>query len=159
MRISDWSSDVCSSDLPHVARSALTGKTDGLSCLTGGGEGALARLLAGEQQSAAEDYVEQLEALFGGRLYIELSRRGDAAEKAAEDALIDLAYARALPLAATNPANFVEPQFHPAHDAMLCIAQSAYVESEDRRASNPEAWLKSAEAMEDGFSEIGRAHV
>src|SRR3546814_6611242 len=58
---------------------------------------------------------------------------------ASEAALIDLAYARALPLVATNPANFVEPQFHPAHDAMLCIAQSAYVESEDRRASNPEA--------------------
>src|SRR3546814_1318997 len=40
---------------------------------------------------------------------------------------------------------------------MLCIAQSAYVESEDRRASNPEAWLKSAEAMEDGFSDLPEA--
>jgi len=142
---------------PHVALSALAGKTDGLICLTGGGEGALARLLADEQKTAAEDYVEQLEALFGGRLYIELSRRGDATEKAAEAALIDMAYARALPLVATNPANFVEPQFHPAHDAMLCIAQSAYVESEDRRVSNPEAWLKPAEAMEDAFSDLPEA--
>ncbi|WOF44849.1 DNA polymerase III subunit alpha [Sphingopyxis indica] len=142
---------------PHVALSALAGRTDGLICLTGGGEGALARLLADEQKTAADDYVEQLEALFGGRLYIELSRRGDATEKAAEAALIDLAYARALPLVATNPANFVEPQFHPAHDAMLCIAQSAYVESEDRRASNPEAWLKPAEAMEDAFSDLPEA--
>ncbi|MEL0155888.1 DNA polymerase III subunit alpha [Sphingopyxis sp.] len=142
---------------PHVLLSDLAGKTDGLICLTGGGEGALARLLAGEQKAAADEYVEQLEALFAGRLYIELSRRGDATEKAAEAALIDLAYARALPLVATNPANFVDPQFHPAHDAMLCIAQSAYVESEDRRASNPEAWLKSAEAMEDSFSDLPEA--
>ncbi|QCB54954.1 DNA polymerase III subunit alpha [Sphingopyxis sp. PAMC25046] len=142
---------------PHVLLSDIAGKTDGLICLTGGGEGALARLLAGEQKSAAEDYVEQLEALFGGRLYIELSRRGDEVEKAAEDALIDLAYARALPIVATNPANFVEPQFHPAHDAMLCIAQSAYVESEDRRVSSPEAWLKPAEAMEDAFSDLPEA--
>ncbi len=142
---------------PHVPLSALAGKTDGLICLTGGGEGALARLLAGEQKTAANDYVEQLEALFAGRLYIELSRRGDATEKAAEAALIDLAYARALPLVATNPANFVEPQFHPAHDAMLCIAQSAYVESEDRRVSSPEAWLKPAEAMEDAFSDLPEA--
>src|SRR3546814_17800270 len=111
----------------------MVGRSDGLICLTVGGEGALARILAGEQQSAAEDYVEHLEALFGGRLYIELSRRGDAAEKAAEAALIDLAYARELPVAATNPANFVEPQFHPAPDATLCIAQSAYCESDDRR--------------------------
>ncbi|WP_439567506.1 DNA polymerase III subunit alpha [Sphingopyxis sp.] len=142
---------------PHVLLSDMAGKTDGLICLTGGGEGALARLLAGEQQSAAEDYVEQLEALFGGRLYIELSRRGDQVEMAAENALIDLAYTRALPIVATNPANFVEPQFHPAHDAMLCIAQSAYVESEDRRVSSPEAWLKPAEAMEDAFSDLPEA--
>ena len=142
---------------PHVLLSDLAGKTDGLVCLTGGGEGALARLLAGEQKTAADEYVEQLEALFAGRLYVELSRRGDATEKAAEAALIELAYARALPLVATNPANFVDPQFHPAHDAMLCIAQSAYVESEDRRASNPEAWLKSAEAMEDSFSDLPEA--
>jgi DNA polymerase-3 subunit alpha len=142
---------------PHVTLADLAGRTDGLICLTGGGEGALARLLAGEQKSAAEDYVEQLEALFGGRLYIELSRRGDAAEAAAENALIGMAYARALPIVATNPANFVEPQFHAAHDAMLCIAQSAYVESEDRRSSNPEAWLKPAEAMEDAFSDLPEA--
>lgn len=142
---------------PHVTLADLAGKTDGLICLTGGGEGALARLLAGEQQTAAQDYIEQLEALFTGRLYIELSRRGDATEQAAESALVDMAYARALPLVATNPAQFVEPQFHPAHDAMLCIAQSAYVESEDRRVSNPEAWLKSAEAMEDAFSDLPEA--
>ena len=142
---------------PHVLLTDIAGRTDGLICLTGGGEGALARLLAGEQKSAAEDYVEQLEALFGGRLYIELSRRGDATEIAAEDALIEMAYARALPIVATNPANFVEPNFHPAHDAMLCIAQSAYVESEDRRVSSPEAWLKPAEAMEDAFSDLSEA--
>ena len=142
---------------PHVTLADMAGRTDGLICLTAGGEGALTRLLAGEQAVAANDYIEQLEALFAGRLYIELARRGDAAEIAAEKALIDLAYARALPLVATNPASFVEPQFHPAHDAMLCIAQSAYVESTDRRVSSPEAWLKPAEAMEDAFSDLPEA--
>src|SRR3546814_13572636 len=68
-----------------------------------------------------------------------------------------MAYARALPIVATNPANFVEPNFHAAHDAMLCIAQSAYVESEDRRVSSPEAWLKPAAAMEDAFSDMPEA--
>src|SRR3546814_15783181 len=68
-----------------------------------------------------------------------------------------MAYARALPLVATNPVNFVEPNCHAAHDAMLCIAQSAYVASEDRRVSRPEAWLKPAEAMEDAFSALPEA--
>src|SRR3546814_4494790 len=40
---------------------------------------------------------------------------------------------------------------------MLCSAQSAYVESEDRRVSSPEAWLKPAEAMEDAFSDLPEA--
>src|SRR3546814_5082517 len=37
------------------------------------------------------------------------------------------------------------------------IAQSAYVESEDRRVSSSEAWLKPAEAMEDDFSDLPEA--
>src|SRR3546814_12463474 len=37
------------------------------------------------------------------------------------------------------------------------IAQSAYVESEDRRVSSPEAWLKPAEAMEDASSDLPEA--
>jgi DNA polymerase-3 subunit alpha len=142
---------------PHVPMASLVGKTDGLICLTAGSEGALARLLADGQKDAALEYVERLEALFPSRLYIELSRRGDAVEQAAEAALIDLAYARNIPLVATNPANFVEPKFHPAHDAMLCIAQSAYIETEDRRVSNPEAWLKSAEDMAELFADIPEA--
>ncbi len=142
---------------PHVPMAALTGRSDGLICLTGAADGAMTRLLADEQVVAATDYIERLEALFPGRLYIELARRGDAVEQAAEAALIDLAHARALPLVATNPACFAEPKFHPAHDAMLCIAQSAYVDSGDRRRSNPEAWLKPAEALEDAFSDVPEA--
>ena len=142
---------------PHLPLASLAGRTAGLICLTAAGEGALTRLLADGQVDAATAYAERLEALFPDRLYIELARRGDAVEERAEAALIDLAYARALPLVATNPACFAEAQFHAAHDAMLCIAQSAYVESEDRRRSSPQSWLKPAEAMEDAFSDLPEA--
>src|SRR3546814_9149561 len=70
---------------------------------------------------------------------------------------IGMAYARALPICATNPANFVQPHFHAAHDEMCGMAQAAYGESEDRRVSSPEAWLKPAEAMEDAFSDLPEA--
>ncbi len=142
---------------PHVSFADLEGQTDALICLTGGGEGALARLIAAEQQDAAEQYLDALETLFPGRLYIELSRRGNAVETAAEAGQIDLAYARDLPLVATNPACFAERDFHGAHDVLLCIAQSAYIESSERRKSCPEAWLKPAELMEDLFSDLPEA--
>ena len=142
---------------PHVRFDQIEGHCDGLICLTAGAEGALAGLFAAEQDSAALAYVEQLEALFAGRLYIEIARRNDAVEEAAEAKLIALAYDRDLPLVATNPCCFADRDFHAAHDALLCIAQSAYIESDDRRKSSPEAWLKPAEAMEDLFSDLPEA--
>ena len=142
---------------PHVAFDALDGSTDGLIALTAGGEGALARLFADGQINKAEAYANRLVALFPGRLYIELSRRGDAVEKAAEAALIDLAYATDLPIVATNPAHYAEPSFHAAHDIMLCIANSTYVENADRPVSSPEAWLKPAADVEALFADLPEA--
>ena len=71
---------------PHVAFDALDGQTDGLIALTAGGEGALARLFADGQDDKADAYADRLKALFPDRLYVELSRRGDAVEEAAEAA-------------------------------------------------------------------------
>ncbi len=126
---------------PHVALGDLEGHTDGLIALTGAGEGALTRL----------------QALFPGRLYIELARNADPVTKQGEAALIDLAYARDLPLVATNPANFAEPHMYQAHDAMLCIANSTHIEAEDRPRSNRQAFVKSAPMMEELFADLPEA--
>ena len=142
---------------PHVPFARLEEFGEGLIALTAGGEGALVRLLADGQKDKAEAYCTKLQALFEGRLYIELSRRSDLAEEAAEDALIELAYARDLPLVATNPAAYVDPGFHAAHDAMLCIAQSAYVETAERATSSADAWLKDSAAMAQLFEDLPEA--
>jgi len=141
----------------HVSLKALAGRTEGLIALSGGGEGALARLIAEGQDAAAAAMAERLETLFPGRLYIELSRRGDRVEEAAEHALLDLAYARGLPIVATNPAAYAEAQFHGAHDAMLCIAQSSQIARDDRTRSSPEAWIKPAETMRGLFADLPEA--
>jgi DNA polymerase-3 subunit alpha len=142
---------------PHVPFAALEGATDGLIALTAGGEGALARLFADGQTDKAGVYAGRLKALFPDRLYVELSRRGDVVEEAAETRLIDLAYALDLPLVATNPAHYAEPDFHAAHDAMLCIAASTYVDNDERKTSSTEAWLKPAAAMEELFADLPEA--
>jgi DNA polymerase III subunit alpha len=142
---------------PHVGFPALEGRTDGLIALTAGAEGALARLLAEGQKSAAEDVLTRLQALFPSRLYIELSRRGDEVEQRAEAELIDLAYERDLPLVATNPASFADSHFHRAHDAMLCIAQSSQIDRDERRKSSPEAWIKPPAEMRRLFEDLPEA--
>ncbi|MDP4605572.1 MAG: PHP domain-containing protein, partial [Erythrobacter sp.] len=142
---------------PHVTLADLYGRTDGLIALTGAGEGGLTRLLANGQHDAAARLADRLEGLFPGRLYIELARHGDPVCERAEDALIELAYARGLPLVATNPANFAEPHMHKAHDAMLCISHSTQIEAEDRLRSNPQAFVKSDRMMAEAFADLPEA--
>ena len=64
---------------------------------------------------------------------------------------------RNLPLVATNPAAYTDPSFHAAHDAMLCIAHSAYLESAERVTSSPEAWLKDAATVAELFADLSTA--
>ena len=142
---------------PHVTLADLAGHSDGLIALTAAGEGALVRLLAEGRRDSADAYCAQLETLFAGRLYIEIARRGDEAEDAAEDALIELAYVRDLPLVATNPACYGDPHFHSAHDAMLCIANGTHLDAADRPRSSAQAWVKSAPMMQELFADLPEA--
>ncbi len=146
---------VDTSDEPHLKLTDFDGRTAGLLCLTAGADGALARLLADGQ--LAEPYADTLTALFPGRLYIEISRCGDPIETRAETVLIELAMARELPIVATNPVKFRDAPMHQAHDALLCIADSAYVDAQDRRKSNPEHRLKSAAEMRVAFADLPEA--
>jgi DNA polymerase-3 subunit alpha len=142
---------------PHVDFSTLEANSAGLIALTAGGEGGLARLFAEDQPDGANAYVERLQAIFGDRLYIEISRRFDPVEAKAEAELLELAYARNLPIVATNPCCFADEEFLDAHDAMLCIANSSYVASEDRPKSSPDAWMKPAKDMRALFADLPEA--
>ena len=144
-------------EAPHVPFTMLEGLSGGLIALTAGGEGAVTRHLADGQRAKAEAYLARLAATFPDRLYIELSRRGDAVEEVAEGGLVDLAYARDLPLVATNPACYAEAHFHAAHDALLCIANSTYVDNDDRPTSSPQAWMKPAADMQALFADLPEA--
>ncbi len=142
---------------PHVSFDTLEGLSEGLIALTAGSDGALARLIAEGQRDKPEAYLDSLQMLFPDRLYIEIARRNDPIEGAAEEALIELAFRRNLPLVATNLAAYTDPAFHPAHDAMLCIANSAYVETADRVTSSPDAWLKDGAVMAELFADLPEA--
>ncbi|QDK32000.1 MULTISPECIES: DNA polymerase III subunit alpha [Sphingomonadaceae] len=141
----------------HVELESLRGHTDGLICLTGGDEGALARLYAAGKAEAAERYCDTLQSLFGDRLYIEITRTGEAVEDESEEDLIALAYERDIPLVGTNPAQYAEAKFHPAHDALLCIANSTQVDAADRPRSSSERWVKPVEMMQELFADLPEA--
>ncbi|MFL6688583.1 MAG: PHP domain-containing protein, partial [Alphaproteobacteria bacterium] len=113
-------------DWPHATPEMLAAHAEGLIVLTGGPGGPLNRLIVENQVDAAEALLDRLFAMFGNRLYVELQRHGLPEERAAEGKLIDLAYAKRLPLVATNDVHFGAADMYEAHDALLCIAEGTF---------------------------------
>ena len=142
---------------PEIRLEDLDGASDGLIALTGGPEGPVGRALLHGNRALAEALLEQLTALFPGRLYVELMRHGLAAEDEIEPALVELALARDLPLVATNDVHFIDAVDYEAHDVLLCIAAGAQVGQEQRRRLTPEHRLKTAAEMLELFADLPEA--
>ncbi|SCY86663.1 DNA polymerase III subunit alpha [Paracoccus tibetensis] len=150
--------------LPHVTLDELCAHAEGLICLTGGATGPVGQLVAAAQTEKAAALVDRLAAAFPTRLYIELQRhlgedgRLMLAEAASEGGLIDLAYAKDLPLVATNDVYFPKAQMYEAHDALICIAEKAYVDQpQPRRRLTPQHYFKTAEEMAVLFADLPEA--
>src|SRR5262249_53914492 len=109
------------------------------------------------QSVAAGFLLDRLKGMFGDRLYVELQRHGLAAERAAESILVDLAYEKELPLVATNDVHFGKADMYDAHDALLCIADGAYVSQDDRRRLTREHRFKSPAEMTAQFADLPEA--
>ncbi len=144
-------------DWPHVKLHALAEHGEGLIALTGGPGGPINTLLLEGQIDAATSLLDRLAAIFDGRLYVELQRHNLPEERATEAALIDLAYAKDLPLVATNDVHFGASAMYEAHDALLCIADGAFVSQDDRRRLTREHRFKSPAEMAAQFADLPEA--
>ena len=141
----------------HIKLAWLEGACDGLIALTGGPGGPLDRAIAAGQPPLAAARGEALTRLFGDRLYVELQRHGGADERAVERALIDFAYARGLPLVATNEPLFATADDYEAHDALICIAEGRLVAETGRRQLTVEHRFKTRAEMMALFADLPEA--
>ncbi|MEQ8601918.1 MAG: DNA polymerase III subunit alpha [Marivibrio sp.] len=129
----------------------------GLIAFTGGPQGPIGRLLLESQMEAAEAYLKRLQEIFGDRLYMEIMRHGLVAEEKTEPGFLDLAYAHDVPLVATNDCFFPTREMHEAHDALICIAEGAYIADQERRRLTPEHYFKSPAEMRALFADLPEA--
>ncbi len=135
----------------------LVGQTEGLLAFSGSPASALGRLLGAGQGPAAEHQLDRLARLFDGRLYLEVQRHGEDNERRIEGPLIDLAYAKGLPLIGTNDVHYPKAAMHAAHDVLLCIEQGAHIDDPNRRRLTGEHYFKSAEQMREVFADLPEA--
>src|SRR5215510_8357180 len=140
---------------PHAKIAWLEGATDGLIALTGGPSGPLDAAIVAGQGALAQARCDTLVRLFGDRLYIELQRHGD--ERPAEAALLEMAYARGIPLVATNEPFFAKRDDHEAHDALICIAEGKLVADSERRQLSADYRFKTRAEMATLFADLPEA--
>src|SRR3974390_25542 len=142
---------------PHLKLNWLEGETEELIALSGGPGGPLDAAIGAGQTTLALARCEALQGIFGDRLYIELQRHGMPAERAVEPALVELAYARGIPLVATNEPFFAQREDYEAHDALLCIAEGRFLVDTDRRQLTPEHRFKTRSEMMALFADLPEA--
>ncbi|QBX99713.1 DNA polymerase III subunit alpha [Rhodophyticola sp. CCM32] len=150
--------------LPHVTMADLAQHGAGLICLTGGPDGPLGCLLQDGLTTRAAAVLASLKDIYADRLYIELQRhpRDDAsppeAERLTEAWCVETAYAQGIPLVATNDTYFPKPDMYEAHDALICIAQGAYVDQQEpRRRLTPQHYFKTPDEMAVLFADLPEA--
>jgi DNA polymerase-3 subunit alpha len=142
---------------PHLKLAWLESEAQGLIALTGGPGGPLDGAIVTGQGSLAAARCSALLGLFGDRLYVELQRHGTAAERLAEAALVELAYAQGIPLVASNEPFFATRDDYEAHDALICIAEGRYLAETDRRQLTAEHRFKTRAEMVALFADLPEA--
>jgi DNA polymerase-3 subunit alpha len=144
-------------DEPHVPWARVVEHSEGLILLSGGPDGPVDPLLAAGKVKEGRAALEEMRRVFADRFYVELQRHELAVEAAAEGELVAFAYEADVPLVATNDIYFAKPAMHQAHDALMCIADGAFVGQDERRRVTAEHWFKPAAEMRALFADLPEA--
>jgi DNA polymerase-3 subunit alpha len=142
---------------PHIKFDWLNDDAEDLIALTGGPDGPVSAALLADHAALAATRCERLASLFGDRLYVELQRHGIEKERRVEAGLIDLAYAKGLPLVATNEPYFATSDDYEAHDALLCIAGGHLIAETDRAQLTADHRFKTRAEMAVLFADVPEA--
>jgi DNA polymerase-3 subunit alpha len=149
--------EVENAEAPNVAWARVVAHAEGLILLSGGPDGPVDPLFASGRAVEGAAALAAMKSVFNDRFYVELQRHGLASEAAAEPGLVAWAYETDTPLVATNDVYFAAGETWRAHDALLCIADGAFVSQEERRRVSVEHWFKSAPAMRALFADLPEA--
>jgi DNA polymerase-3 subunit alpha len=142
---------------PAVPWAMVAELSGGLILLSGGSDGPIDPLFAAGKTPEGVAALAEMSRAFGDRFYVELQRHGMASQAVAEPDLVAFAYDHDVPLVATNDVYFGTPDLYSAHEALLCIADGAFIGQDERRKVTPDHWFKPAADMRALFADLPEA--
>ena len=143
---------------PVVKWTWLQERAEGLMALSGAQAGAIGQALLQDDAARAHDLALQLAAVFPHRLYLELQRAGRADDNRHVSAAVQLAERLRLPVVATHPVQFTQPDDYEAHEARVCIADGEMLGNPRRvRRFTREQYFKSTLQMQELFADVPSA--
>lgn len=130
----------------------------GLILLSGAHQGDVGQALLSGNVEQAWSWAQQWQEHYPNRYYVELQRAGFADEERYIQAAISLAGDLSLPVVATHPIQFAEPEDFRAHEVRVCIAEGEQLANPRRaRKFTPEQYFVNSEYMQQRFADIPSA--
>ncbi|WP_440028701.1 DNA polymerase III subunit alpha [Chromobacterium amazonense] len=135
-----------------------SGDNRDLLCLSGAHLGDVGIALSMGQREEAQRRAAYWEKLFPGSFYLEVQRLDNAQIENVVQATLWLAGEMALPVVATHPIQFMEPEDFKAHEARVCIAEGYTLGDKRRPRSFHECqYFLSTDEMLQRFADIPEA--
>jgi DNA-directed DNA polymerase III PolC len=144
--------------VPYLRRAWFKDATEGLIALSGGREGEIEQALLAGQAQLARQHLDEWNALFPKRFYLELQRTGRPNEEEAIHAAVELALETDIPVVATNDVCFLSSDDFEAHEVRVCIHDGNILADKNRpRRYSPQQYLRTGQEMAELFADIPEA--
>ncbi|WP_210545673.1 DNA polymerase III subunit alpha [Rhodoferax sp. PAMC 29310] len=131
---------------------------EGLLLISGAQAGPVGQALVQGDDERALDAALQLGGIFPHRFYLELQRAGRVDDESHVIATVKLAARMGLPVVATHPIQFSQPDDYEAHEARVCIADGEILGNQRRvRRFTREQYFKSTVQMQALFADVPSA--
>jgi DNA polymerase-3 subunit alpha len=90
-------------------------------------------------------------------IFLEMNRYPDGSHKKSEGKLLELAYQEQVPLVATSPVAFLNPDSYESAEALVCIINNRFLGEDNRPKINPNHYFKSQDQVIELFSDLPEA--
>ena len=132
--------------------------SEGLIVLSGAQDGVVGKALIQGKQQRASEFALQLARIFPHRFYLEIQRAGRIDDELHVSATAQLASRLKLPLVATHPVQFTNPDDYESHEARVCISEGEILGNTRRvRKFTRDQFFKSTDQMLELFKDLPSA--